>query len=80
MVYCAGGCGLVLFTYDDGHTEEADITLVNHTTIEIVALKDTRFRSKPIGVSYGQGDYPLMTVYNSMGAPLIPFVVSLENL
>lgn len=73
-----GGCGKVLLKYNFGHEEEATISLSSSTSIDITPKHSPLLLSKPIGVSYGQGDYPLMSVYNAVGAPLIPFVLSIE--
>jgi sialate O-acetylesterase len=43
----------------------------------IVVTPNSFLSSRPVSIYYGQGDYPMMTVYNGIGAPLLPFIAQL---
>lgn len=71
------GCGKVqLIT--ESESVEAIVTLSSSSYMSpsmAILLTPIKALEKPIiQVSYCQGDYPLMTVYNDVGAPLLPFV------
>jgi sialate O-acetylesterase len=66
------GCGRVQLVLNAGHSVVADVFVTGANTIELVP--QSHLAMAPKQISYCQGDYPLMTVYNGIGAPLLPFV------
>jgi sialate O-acetylesterase len=66
------GCGKVLLVFEGGVTVESSVSVSSKVSIDIVPL--TKVTADPVQLSYCYGDYPLMTVYNDVGAPLLPFV------
>lgn len=82
-------CGNIELIYnqpDDDHIiikkirKLAIITLLNSNTIEIKPKEYQDIHTMvPIQFSYAQGDYPLITVYNSDGIPLLPIVIDLPK-
>ncbi len=66
-----GGCaGAKIFTKTDSTDAYAEIS--SSSTVDFVPV--VALGTAPIQLSYCQGDYPLMTVYNGVGAPLLPFI------
>jgi hypothetical protein len=71
-----GGCGEVLLLGGDGSSSKATVSVSGLFSVDITDISSAL--SAPVAqISYCQGDYPLMTVYNSVGAPLLPFVYTL---
>jgi len=47
-------------------------SLVDATTVDFTPT--AAIKQVPTQFLYGQGDYPLMTVYNALDVPTIPFI------
>lgn len=86
------GCGHVFLLYQyRNHLRTAgasspgerrvlsSVRLAGPTSIEVTPTKDPGADVVPMKLSYGQGDYPLLTVYNSLGFPLMPLVIDIES-
>lgn len=66
------GCGQVLLVLDAAQSVVADVKITASNKAELVP--HTPLSKAPIQISYCQGDYPLLTIYNGVGVPLLPFV------
>ena len=57
----------------------SSVRLAGPTSIEVIPTKDLGADAVPVKLSYCQGDYPLLTIYNSLGIPLMPLVLDIES-
>ena len=55
--------------YSPGVQREAAVVVSGVFAVDLV----------PKEVSYGEGDYPLLSIYNSFGVPLLPFAVQVTT-
>lgn len=68
-----GGCGDILLEYPSVGQVKVITTVSSAYSVDFVPSR--KMLQKPLNLYYCLGDYPLMTIYNSIGAPLIPFAV-----
>jgi hypothetical protein len=75
-----GGCGPIELIYQNGQKSNGVATIIGKFQVDISPTNTTRVHQwEPVGVNYGLGDYPEMTVYNSINVPLLPFSLTLSN-
>lgn len=71
-------CGEVLLQYpkklDRSEWVQATVEVVDRCAVAFFPI-DAR-SEQVLALSYGWNDYPLMSIYNSLGAPLIPVLVT----
>jgi sialate O-acetylesterase len=65
--------GMYLVYSDPQRIVEAQITVSGKSTVDLSPVIP-QGASIPVQLSYGQADYPMMTIYNSIGVPLLPFI------
>jgi hypothetical protein len=73
-----GYTSLVFSRFEDRNRIFREISAsikVFSNAIEILPKKALGFGFDLKQVKYGQNDYPMMTVYNSLGVPLLPFIL-----
>ena len=71
-----GGCGPIELVYDDGSTVLAVVTITSKNEAVLSPSTVVSSGRRPVRINYGLGDYPLMTIYNSLGTPLLPFTMA----
>lgn len=68
----------MILQYAPGVQREASVTVSGRCSVDLSPTVAAPQGSQVIRVSYAQGDYPLMSVYNSIGAPLVPFIADVS--
>jgi len=73
----SGGCGYIYLVYpspnpDSRKLVNASVELVSYNTVRFVPTSTVDSNVAPVEIQYCLGDYPLMTIYNSYGIPLLP--------
>lgn len=71
-----GGCGPVELVYDGGLAVLASVTVTGPYSVSFAPTVPTI--GIPVKLNYGLGDYPLMTIYNSLDVPLMPFTAAIN--
>lgn len=76
-----GGCGEVLLEYSTQKQTKiqvrVNVVISGQFTVDFIPL--VKVDNKPLNLLYCLGDYPLMTIYNSFGIPVMPFSVAVPT-
>lgn len=65
--------------YSPGVQREAAVVVSGVFAVDLVPTAPVAVGVVAKEVSYGEGDYPLLSIYNSFGVPLLPFAVQVTT-